>query len=83
MSLAEVRLQEGESIENALRRFKRKVQTEDIIEGSEAPLLLPEAGSEAEGEASFGATACPKEDSQRGTKFESLEPLLSSSGLPS
>jgi small subunit ribosomal protein S21 len=31
MSLAEARLQEGESIENALRRFKRKVQTEDII----------------------------------------------------
>jgi small subunit ribosomal protein S21 len=31
MNLAEVRLQEGESIDNALRRFKRKVQTEDII----------------------------------------------------
>jgi small subunit ribosomal protein S21 len=31
MSLAEVRLQEGESIENALRTFKRKVQTEEII----------------------------------------------------
>ena len=31
MSLAEVRLQEGESVENALRRFKRKVQAEDII----------------------------------------------------
>jgi small subunit ribosomal protein S21 len=31
MSVAEVRLQEGESLENALRRFKRKVQTEDII----------------------------------------------------
>jgi small subunit ribosomal protein S21 len=29
--MAEVRLQEGESVENALRRFKRKVQTEDII----------------------------------------------------
>jgi small subunit ribosomal protein S21 len=29
--LAEVRLQDGESIENALRRFKRKVQQEDII----------------------------------------------------
>lgn len=29
--MAEVRLQEGESIDNALRRFKRKVQTEDII----------------------------------------------------
>ena len=31
MTLAEIRLQEGESIENALRRFNRKVQTEDII----------------------------------------------------
>jgi len=31
MSVAEVRLQEGESVENALRRFKRKVQAEDII----------------------------------------------------
>jgi small subunit ribosomal protein S21 len=31
MTLAEVRLQEGESLENALRRFKRKVMTEDII----------------------------------------------------
>ena len=30
-SLAEVLLQQGEPIENALRRFKRKVQTEDII----------------------------------------------------
>jgi len=29
--LAEIRLQEGEPLENALRRFKRKVQTEDII----------------------------------------------------
>ena len=29
--MAEVRLQEGESIESALRRFKRKVQQEDII----------------------------------------------------
>lgn len=29
--MAEIRLQEGESLENALRRFKRKVQQEDII----------------------------------------------------
>jgi len=29
--LAEVILQEGESLESALRRFKRKVQHEDII----------------------------------------------------
>ena len=29
--MAEVRLQEGEPLENALRRFKRKVQQDDII----------------------------------------------------
>jgi small subunit ribosomal protein S21 len=29
--LAEIRLQEGEPLENALRRFKRKVQSEDVI----------------------------------------------------
>ena len=29
--MAEIRVQEGESLENALRRFKRKVQSEDII----------------------------------------------------
>lgn len=30
-SLAEVRVGDGESLESALRRFKRKVQQEDII----------------------------------------------------
>lgn len=29
--MAEIRLQEGESMDSALRRFKRKVQAEDII----------------------------------------------------
>ena len=29
--MAEIRVQDGESLENALRRFKRKVQQEDII----------------------------------------------------
>ena len=29
--MAEIMLQEGETIESALRRFKRKVQQEDII----------------------------------------------------
>jgi small subunit ribosomal protein S21 len=29
--LAEIKVQEDESFENALRRFKRKVQQEDII----------------------------------------------------
>lgn len=30
-SLAEVKLQDSETLESALRRFKRKVQQEDII----------------------------------------------------
>lgn len=30
-SLAEVSVQDGETLESALRRFKRKVQQEDII----------------------------------------------------
>jgi small subunit ribosomal protein S21 len=30
--LAEVRLQEAEPLESALRRFKRKVQEEDVIQ---------------------------------------------------
>ena len=29
--MAEIRIQEGESVESALRRFKRKVQQEDIV----------------------------------------------------
>ena len=29
--MAEVHVQDGETLESALRRFKRKVQTEDII----------------------------------------------------
>ena len=29
--MAEVRVQEGESLENALRSFRRKVQQEDVI----------------------------------------------------
>lgn len=29
--MAEVNLQDGETVESALRRFKRKVQQEDII----------------------------------------------------
>ena len=29
--MAEVRVQDGESVDGALRRFKRKVQQEDII----------------------------------------------------
>ena len=38
--MAEVKVQEGESIESALRRFKRKVQQEDIIKDIEHSFYL-------------------------------------------
>ncbi len=50
MSLAEVRLQEGESIENALRRFKRKVQTEDIIKEVKRHSFYLKPGAKRRGE---------------------------------
>jgi small subunit ribosomal protein S21 len=40
MRLAEVRLQRGRVAGKCLRRFKRKVQQEDIIQGSQAALLF-------------------------------------------
>ena len=42
--MAEIRLNEGESLENALRRFKRKVQAEDIIKEVERHLYYLEPG---------------------------------------
>jgi len=65
MRLAEIRLQEGESIDNALRRFKRKVQTEDIIKEVKRHSYYLKPGAEAAFEAGSCAKACSKEDSQR------------------
>ena len=39
--MAEVRLQEGESSENALRRFKRKVMTKDITKDGRSCNFFP------------------------------------------
>jgi small subunit ribosomal protein S21 len=61
--LAEVRSQEGESIETLLRRFKRKVQTEDIIKRSKKAFLLPETRPEEAREASSGTKTCAEKDS--------------------
>ena len=36
--MAEVKLHEGETMESALRRFKRKVMEEDIIRMGSAPI---------------------------------------------
>ena len=55
--MAEIRVQEGEPLENALRRFKRKVQTEDIIKEVKRSLVLPEARREEACEGSVGTQA--------------------------
>jgi len=61
--LAEIRFQEGETLENALRRFKRKVQQEDIIKEVKKTFLLLETGRKEEGQAGFGPEAKPEEES--------------------
>jgi small subunit ribosomal protein S21 len=61
--MAEVRLQEGESLENALRRFKRKVQTEDIIKDVKRHSFYLKPAEKTAGQTGFGSKACPKEDS--------------------
>src|SRR5450755_501868 len=71
--MAEVRLQEGEGIESALRRFKRRVQTEDIIKEVKRHSFYLKAGGEAQSEASIGAKACPGKDSQRSRLSEERE----------
>ena len=38
--MAEIHIHEGESIESALRRFKRKVRQEDVIKEVKKTLLL-------------------------------------------
>jgi len=63
--LAEIRLQEGESLENALRRFKRKVQTEDIIKEVKRHSYCLKPGERRRVKQAFGAKACPQKDSQR------------------
>ena len=76
MSLAEVRLQEGESIENALRQVQTQGSDGRHHQGSEASLVLPEAGREAPGEAGLGEKACPKKAAQR----RGLTLIIASSG---
>ena len=42
--MAEVNLQDGETLESALRRFKRKVQQEDIIKEIRKPSFYLKPG---------------------------------------
>jgi small subunit ribosomal protein S21 len=62
--LAEVRLQEGETLENALRRFKRKVLQEGIIQDVKRARLLSEARPKAAVEAGASAQTEPEENTR-------------------
>jgi len=63
--VAEVRLQEGESLENALRRFKRKVIAEDIIKEVKRHSFYLKPGEKLRVKQAFGKKAWPEKDSQR------------------
>jgi small subunit ribosomal protein S21 len=60
--MAEVRLQEGESLENALPRFKRKVMTEDISKDVKRHSFYLKPG-ERRSETGFGSKRCAEKDS--------------------
>jgi small subunit ribosomal protein S21 len=61
VQLAEVRLQEGESLENALRRFKRKVQQEDIIKEVKRHSFYRKPGAKKRVKEALGTQAQQKE----------------------
>ena len=61
--MAEVRVQEGEPLENALRRFKRKVQQEDIIKEVKRHSYYLKPGEKEPREGSIGAQAESQESS--------------------
>jgi len=62
--LAEVRLQEGEFLENALRRFKRKVQQEDIVKEVKRHSFSLKPSEKKRVKGSFGTQPKPQEGSQ-------------------
>ena len=62
--MAEVILNEGESLESALRRFKRKVQQEDIIKDVKEAFLLPEAWRKETDQTGPGAQASAQKNAQ-------------------
>ena len=82
MSLAEVRLQEGESLENALRRFKRKVQTEDIIKEVKRHSYYLKPGEKRRLKQALARKRARKRFAESRIKLQQLAPPLPSSGLP-
>ena len=80
MRLAEVRLQEGESLENALRRFKRKVQTEEIIKEVKRHSYYLKPGEKRRSKL-WRESAPEKRFAESRIKLRQFGPLLPSGGL--
>ena len=66
--MAEVRVQEGEPLENALRRFKRKVQQEDIIKEVKRHSYYLKPGEKARVKAALRASATARRRAKNRTK---------------
>ena len=64
--MAEVKIQEGESIESALAPLQAQGSARGHHQGHQEALLLPEAGRQAPGQAGAGAQAQPQEAAARG-----------------
>jgi len=58
--VAEVIIQESESLENALRRFKRKVQQEDIIKEIKKHSFYMKPGEKRRAKKRFRGSVCAK-----------------------
>jgi small subunit ribosomal protein S21 len=68
--LAEIRLQDGETLDNALRRFKRKVLQEDIIKEIKRHSFYLKPGEKKR----IKSALARKRNRKRRTRDVSLEP---------
>jgi len=68
--LAEIRLQEGETLDNALRRFKRKVLQEDIIKEIKRHSFYLKPGEKKR----IKSALARKRNRKRRTRDTSIEP---------
>ncbi|HEY6343346.1 MAG TPA: 30S ribosomal protein S21 [Bryobacteraceae bacterium] len=68
--MAEIRLQDGETLDNALRRFKRKVLQEDIIKEIKRHSFYLKPGEKKR----IKSALARKRNRKRRTRDTSLEP---------
>ena len=79
--MAEVVIQEGESLENALRRFKRKVQQEDIIKEIKKHSFYMKPGEKRRRSRPYRASVCARSsDASRTRHYQTLGYFQSSFG---